>query len=140
MFKSKKNSEAKIVWLDEARHRLKTVDGTASRLLTEMKEFSETRNMTADARDQLKTAITYFTNQKERMRYARHAENNLPIGSGVTEAACKVIVKQRLGGSGMRWAKPGATIVLSLRSLVYSDGRWNQFWKKVDQHGLSLAA
>jgi hypothetical protein len=105
-----------------------------------MKEFSNTRNMSADDRAQLKSAITYFTNQKKRMNYARHKESNLPIGSGVTEAACKVIVKQRLCSSGMRWAKTGATIVLALRSLAYSEGRWEQFWKKAEQHGLSLAA
>jgi hypothetical protein len=42
---------------------------------------------------------------------------NEPIGSGVTEAACKVIVKQRLCGSGMKWTEDGASVVLSLRAL-----------------------
>ena len=142
MHKGKKNAGAKVIWLDEARERLKTVKGAANRLLTEMKEFSETHKMSKEDRDHLKNAITYFTNQNKegRMNYAEQKENNLPIGSGITEAACKVIVKQRLGGSGMRWAKAGASIVLTLRSLAYSEGRWNQFWKKVEQHGLSLAA
>jgi hypothetical protein len=35
------------------------------------------------------------------MDYAGRVAANEPIGSGVTEAACKVIVKQRLCGSGM---------------------------------------
>ena len=39
------------------------------------------------------------------MDYTHHIENNLPIGSGVTEAACKTLVKQRLYGSSMR-SKP----------------------------------
>jgi hypothetical protein len=30
------------------------------------------------------------------MDYAEHIEKNHSIGSGITEAACKVIVKQRL--------------------------------------------
>lgn len=140
MFRGKKNAEAKIVWLDEARHRLKTVHGAASRLLTEMQKFSKASKMPSTSRESLGSAITYFTNQKMRMKYARHAADQLPIGSGVTEAACKVIVKQRLGGSGMKWAKPGASIVLALRTLVYSEGRWETFWRKADQHGLSLAA
>ena len=40
-------------------------------------------------------------------------ENSLPIGSGVTEAACKTLVKQRLYGSGMRWKDAGIKVVLS---------------------------
>jgi hypothetical protein len=36
------------------------------------------------------------------MDYAARVAAKEPIGSGVTEAACKVIVKQRLCGSGMK--------------------------------------
>jgi hypothetical protein len=57
------------------------------------------------------------------------------IGSGVTEAACKTLVKQRLCGSGMRWKDQGAKVILSLRALVQSKGRWQQFWDKIDQYG-----
>lgn len=140
MFKGKVNTQLRVEWLDDARHRLKTTQGAASRLLTEMREFLETRKMKAEDRKDLQASITYFTNQKSRMKYANSIKDNLPIGSGVTEAACKVIVKQRLCNSGMKWAKPGAAIVLSLRCLNYSQNRWSQFWQKIDQYGLSLAA
>src|SRR5262245_35649227 len=36
------------------------------------------------------------------MDYPPLVESKIPIGSGVTEAACKVLVKQRLCGSGMK--------------------------------------
>ena len=114
--------------------------GAASQLLSEMKELRTQRGLSAESRYDLKSAITYFTNQKERMDYAKYRERNLSIGSGVTQAACKVIVKQRLCASGMKWVKPGATIVLALRSLAYSYSRWAQFWQKIDRHRLSLAA
>ena len=65
---------------------------------------------------------------------------NEPIGSGVTEAACKVIVKQRLCGSGMKWTESGAAAVLSLRCLSYTPGRWDQFWAKIDRWGFPVAA
>jgi len=32
---------------------------------------------------------------------------NLPISSGVTDAACKTLIKQRLCGLGMRWKNKG---------------------------------
>jgi hypothetical protein len=83
---------------------------------------------------------TYFTNQKHRMNYAKHVAANHPIGSGVTEAACKTIVKMRLCGSSMKWKDTGATIVLSLRTLAYSTGRWEQFWDNVNRYGFPLAA
>jgi hypothetical protein len=70
------------------------------------------------------------------MDYTRHLAENLPIGSGIVEAACKTLVKQRLCGAGMRWKHQGAKIVLSLRALVQSTGRWAQFWEKIDQYGV----
>ena len=69
------------------------------------------------------------------MNYPEQVEKNLPIGSGVTEAACKTLVKQRLCGSGMRWKEKGKKVVLSLRALMQSKGRWQQFWDNIDQFG-----
>ena len=103
-------------------------------------------NRSKKAREQkqksLAAAITYFTNnnEKSRMNYAESIALNHPIGSGVTEAACKTIVKQRLGQSGMQWKDKGAGVILSLRALAHSTGRWEQFWCKVNQCGLSMAA
>ena len=57
------------------------------------------------------------------MKYSEHVQDNLPIGSGVTEVACKTLVKQRLCGSGMRWKDTGIKVVLSLRALVQTPGR-----------------
>ena len=61
--------------------------------------------------------------------------SNSPIGSGVTEAACKVVVKQRLCVSGARWSDRGSSVVLSLRTLVLTAGHWEAFWKKYMQYG-----
>ena len=69
------------------------------------------------------------------MDYPYHVKQQLPIGSGVTEAACKTLVKQRLCCSGMRWKNQGAGIVLTLRALVQTSARWMQFWKKINQYG-----
>ena len=101
-----------------------------------------TVNRRANGHEDVEAAITYFGNQnrKGRMDYATWVEANLPIGSGVTEAACKVIVKQRLCGSGMKWTEDGAAVVLSLRALSYTPERWSQFWSKVDRWGFPVAA
>ena len=73
------------------------------------------------------------------MDYAESVALNHPIGSGVTEVACNTIVKQRLGQSGNQWKNKGAGIILSLRALLHSTGRWVQFWQKVNQFGLPTA-
>jgi hypothetical protein len=93
-----------------------------------------------DPRTKIKVALTYFKNQQPLMKYAEHLSQNLPLGSGVAEAACKTIVKQRLCCSGMKWKETGAAVVLSLRTLSHSIGRWEKFWSKIDQYGFPVAA
>ena len=74
------------------------------------------------------------------MDYAQYRKLNLPIGSGVTEAACKILIKQRLCNAGMRWKIKGAAVVLSLRSLILSETRWDQFWGKIGFSGVPSLA
>jgi hypothetical protein len=128
-------------WLEDRCHRLKHESGAAGAILKEMKKLS-TVSRTANGHADVEDAITYFSNQnkKGRMDYAAWVEEDLPIGSGVTEAACKVIVKQRLCGSGMKWKEPGAAAVLSVRCLTYTRERWSQFWGKIDRYGFPVAA
>lgn len=128
-------------WLDDRCHQLKHTSGAAKAILAEMLEFKD-RNLTDKQHESVDAAITYFQNNiaKSRMDYAESVANNYVIGSGVTEAACKTIVKQRLCKSGMRWKEKGAGIILSLRTLVKSTGRWEQFWQKVNQYGFPITA
>jgi hypothetical protein len=69
----------------------------------------------------LKSELAYFRNNRHRMKYARAVDANYPIGSGVTEAACKTLVTQRLKCAGMRWDLNGGQGVLTVRSLIQSD-------------------
>ncbi len=140
MFRGKRNKEVKGDWLDRAHHKLKHKVGGVTRLWNEMKKFDEQSGLPQSQQKELDSAITYFGNNKNKMTYAKNVEKNLPIGSGVTEAACKVIVKQRMCGSAMKWREKGAGTVLRLRCLNYSTGRWEQFWDKVNQYGLPMAA
>jgi hypothetical protein len=131
----------KEAWLEEACHRLKHEPGGAEWVLKQLRRLARERPW-AKSDEAVQRAITYFANQSGtgRMDYASRVAVNEPIGSGVTEAACKVIVKQRLCGSGMKWTEDGAAVVLSLRSLSYTPERWGQFWSKVDRWGFPVAA
>jgi hypothetical protein len=67
-----------------------------------------------EKKEEISKAITYFTNHLEQMNYPLYLLQNIPIGSGVIEAACKVIIKQRMCNSGMRWTDEGAKNILVL--------------------------
>ena len=130
---------AKRPWLESSCYRLKHEPGAARQLLRDLKRLAAEKGVALDQPD-IEAAVTYFTNQSRagRMDYSPLVESKIPIGSGVTEAACKVLVKQRLCGSGMKWKEPGAAAVLSVRCLTYTDDRWSQFWGKIDQYGFPV--
>jgi hypothetical protein len=64
----------------------------------------------------------------DRMRYAGLKRLGTPMGSGVTEGACKSLITVRTKRSGQRWQERGIEAVLSLRSILHSD-RWPRFWR-----------
>ena len=64
------------------------------------------------------------------MQYADFRAAHLPIGSGVTEAGCKELIKARFCRSGMRWNRPTAAPLLQLRTIRLAQ-HWDSFWSKV---------
>lgn len=81
-------------------------------------------------RSKIRKVLRYFRQHRHRMRYAYLARRNLPIGSGMVEAACKTVVAQRLKRSGMRWRHQGGQAILTLRALEQS-GRFDRAWRLV---------
>lgn len=136
----KKNQEKqRVEWLDNHCHNLKHDQNAVIDQLEELKGIRNDNKLSAANKEKLDATITYFTNQGPRMDYAKYRHQNLPIGSGVTEAACKITIKQRLCCSGMRWKDRGAAIVLALKCLDKSK-RWEQFWNKINQYGVPVCA
>ncbi len=131
-----RNAEAKRAnWRHEHCKKLKHDPGTLDELIGEAARLSQRHTLSQKIRDGALSAWSYFTNHRHQMDYPGFVAEGLPIGSGVTEAACKSLVKQRLCASGTRWKNKGANIVLSLRALTNTVGRWARFWQKIDQLG-----
>jgi hypothetical protein len=126
--------EAQERWVKAVLHDLKHNDGAAERLLGQLRRKLG-HAVSAEARSAVEKAIGYVERNLERMAYAAVKAQNMPIGSGVIEAGCKYIVKQRAGISGARWKRPGLQSVLSLRSLHESSNRWEQFWRQCASFG-----
>ena len=126
-------------WLDQSCHALKHDHGAATQLYQQMLALSQSQQHPKVIQDNLAAAVTYFHNHIHQMNYAVWREKHYPIGSGVTEAACKTVIKQRLCCSGMRWKETGAAVVLSLRTLALTPTRWTQFWNKLNQYGFPIS-
>jgi len=137
-YPKKKDKAKRDIWLKERCSTLKHTPGFVEMLITEMENFAQKKSLTKTIKEKLSAALTYFINHRHMMDYPGHLDKKLPIGSGVTEAACKTLVKQRLCGSGMRWTETGMRVILSLRALVQSTGRWSQFWDKIDHTGAQI--
>jgi hypothetical protein len=75
-------------------------------------------------------AYQYLQARRKHLRYAEYRRQGLPLGSGVTEAACKTVYGQRLKLSGMRWQKAGAQTILTLRVILLS-GVWEQVYERI---------
>jgi len=117
-------------WLTKACHELKHEDGAAARLCAAMKSQKALTSLSTASREQLQKAVTYFSNNLDRMDYAARIRAHLPIGSGVTESACGLIIKDRLCGRGMRWSLRMAQHMITLRAIIATTAEcWQNFWK-----------
>lgn len=104
-----------------------------------MQTLQQDKTLTETIQQDLQAAVTYFHNHQQQMNYAGYQQQHYPIGSGITEAACKTLIKQRLCRLGMRRKEKGARVILSLRELALTPIRWQQFWDKLDAKGISPA-
>ena len=84
----------------------------------------------------LHECIQFFNDHFNQMKYARHQAMSMPISSGEIEAACLTLIKRRLSRHGMRWKGNGAQMILSLRAVLLTETRWEQFWQKIEQFGV----
>lgn len=78
----------------------------------------------------LETELNYFRTHTAEMQYADFRAAKLPIGSGVTEAGCKELIKARFCRSGMRWKRTTGAPLLQLRAIRLSQ-HWASFWSKI---------
>ncbi len=99
-------------------------------LLRSLMYYRNQADLPARAQRALDTELNYFRAHVERMQYADFRAAGLPIGSGVTEAGCKELIKARFCRSGMRWKRACGAPILRLRAIKLSH-QWNSFWSKV---------
>lgn len=77
-------------------------------------------------RKSLKELIRYIAHRFELCDYPKFIEQGWQIGSGPTEAMCKILT-YRLKGAGMRWDRVGADAIMALIALEQSN-TWKSYW------------
>ena len=71
-----------------------------------------------------KKLITYYQNNKKRMRYKQYQSIGCGIiGSGAIESAHRTVIQKRMKLSGQRWSYNGAENMLQLR-VTAMNGQW----------------
>ena len=101
--------------------------GGLTRLLQSASYHRNEQKLKGKRQEAFAKAYNYLHKRRQWMDYAGYRGKGLPIGSGVTEAACKVVVTQRLKLSGMKWEKPSGQVVVTLR-VVWLSGIWQDVW------------
>lgn len=119
---------AREAWQQEAKGILYERGGEA--LLAHLQAMELPPATSAEVREEFRKLVGYFENNRHRTDYPSYRQKGWDIGSGPTEAGCKII-GERLKGSGMRWVEDGAATVAALRALYVSGSTlWDGFWSQ----------
>lgn len=108
-----------LAWAKRMLMALKKPSG-ASRVLHSAAAFRHRLKLSNRALTEFEKACAYIRKRTKFMQYDLYKAAHIPIGSGITEAACKTVFTQRLKLSGMRWTDEGAKRVLTLRTTLLS--------------------
>lgn len=111
-------------WAAKQRKVFKTKQDGCFRVLRSAGALKTIRGLVGSEKD-YRTAYNFLRSRAAKMDYRQYRRLRLPIGSGVTEAACKIVFTQRFKQSGMKWTIEGGKPVLALRVIALS-GIWHQ--------------
>jgi hypothetical protein len=109
-------------WAKRMREQLKTRTNGVARVLQSAAALRHKRGLWGQA-TVYDHAYAYLKKRSRWMRYQAYRRQHLPIGSGITEAACKIVFTQRLKRSGMAWTREGGQVILDLR-VIWLSGVW----------------
>lgn len=123
-------SEDKSAWFERWKTALRDEPDGVAGLIRSLLYYRNSKQLPPKARTELDTQLNYFRSHAGEMHYADYLAAGLPIGSGVTEAGCKELIKARFCRSGMRWNRDSGAKVLQLRAIRLSN-QWDSFWFKV---------
>jgi hypothetical protein len=112
-------------WFAKMRRWLRDRPQGAAQVLRSATQRLDRRQSTKGQQAEFWKAYRYVRRHRRLMDYQGYRRRGLPIGSGVTEAACKTVFTQRFKRSGMRWGRESGQVILDLR-VLYLSGIWEE--------------
>ena len=107
-------------WFAKMRRWLRDRRQGAAQVVRSAMQLLDRRKMNKAQQAAFWKAYRYLRRHRRWMDYAGYRRRGLPIGSGVTEAACKTVFTQRFKRSGMRWHHESGQVILDLRVIHLS--------------------
>ena len=112
-------------WFVTARQHLR--HGDAQRVLADLQQ-ALTQGLNQEQENTINNVNNYLTTHLRHIQYEQFKQQEIPIGSGFVESACKWLIQQRFKGVGMRWSEEGFSHLLHLR-LLWVNQRWEPFFQ-----------
>jgi hypothetical protein len=122
-------TDAASDWARKQRRTLKTKLNGVARVLRSAAQQRRRHGLKGTKKD-YNSAMNYLKNYRSHMDFAQRIAAGEPIGSGITEAGCKVIFNQRMKQSGMRWRHETGQHIVDLRTAVRG-GLWSSIWERL---------
>lgn len=122
-------SERANEWAEQQRHTLRHENNAVNKVVARAAQ-QKRRNGLMGTKKDYNGALNYLKKYRAHMDFAERKRRGDPIGSGITEAGCKVIFNQRLKQSGMRWHRKTGQYIVDLRTANRS-GIWNRIWDRL---------
>lgn len=112
-------------WFRKMRHWLKHKRSGLFRVLHSAAAHHHIWELSKKEEEDYEKAYAYLSKRLDVMDYAGCRRRGLAIGSGVTEAACKIVFTQRFKQSGMTWSLEGGQVIVDLRT-IWLSGIWEE--------------
>jgi len=115
-------------WFARWRHQLR--HGQHLQVLTTLTTLINTDALTGQSLKTLIQVQAYFQRHHRHIRYQQFEQQQIPLGSGMVESACKWLIQQRFKGVGMRWSEDGFNHLLALR-VAWANQRFDALFPTV---------
>jgi hypothetical protein len=128
LFDDAPQSSAAKAWFRRWRHQLR--HGQHHQVLKSLTILINTNLFAGKAFTTVLQVQAYFQRHHRHIRYQHFAQQQLPLGSGMVESACKWLIQQRFKGVGMRWSESGFNHLLLLR-LAWANHRFDDLFPAI---------
>lgn len=120
----------RLQWFERWRHALR--HGQHTTLLAMLTTLVNTDLFAGKSLKTLIQVQAYFQRHRAHVRYQHFEQQQIPLGSGMVESACKWLIQQRFKGVGMRWSEEGLNHLLILR-VAWANQRFGALFPLVPQ-------